>query len=84
MIGTVCFVMNAFPVRVQKWFSRIAKDLARIYVLQWLIIMWVMYALMELILGIEFTVPITILTGFCVLVASTLLARVKPFSQLKV
>jgi uncharacterized membrane protein len=83
MIGTGYFVMNAVPVGVQEWFSRIAKDLVRIYILQWLIIMWVMYALMKLILGVEFTVPITILTGFCVLVSSTLLARVKPFSQLK-
>lgn len=56
----------------------------RIYVLQWLIITWVISLLLEEIIGLEFGVNATILVGLCVLVASVLLARVKPFSKMKV
>ncbi len=83
-VGVGYFIMNIFPESLQNAISRIAADLMRIYVLQWLIITWVIRLLLEEIIGLEFGVNATILVGLCVLVASVLLARVKPFSKMKV
>ena len=83
-IGVGYFLMNIFPEGLQKQISRIAADLMRIYVLQWVLITWIISALMQQILGIQFDTTATVIAGVCVLVASVLLARVKPFSKMKI
>ena len=49
-----------------------------------IIITWIISLLLEELLGIEFNTATTIIAGVIVLLASILLARVKPFSDMKI
>ena len=82
-IGVGYFLMKVFSESIQNEVSRIAGDLMRIYVVSWIIITWIISLLLEELLGIEFNVTLTIIAGVITLLASILLARVKPFSNLK-
>lgn len=84
IFGIGHFVMPLLFEWLKKQITRIASDLMRIYVLQWLIITWIVNALVQEILGVEYTVTTIVIAGLCVLIASVLLARVKPFSKMKI
>ena len=83
-IGVGYFLMKIVSESVQRETSRIAADLMRIYVISWIIITWIISLLLEELLGIEFNTATTIIAGVIVLLASILLARVKPFSDMKI
>lgn len=83
-IGVGHFLMNICSEKVQNETSRIAADLMRIYVVSWILITWILSLLLEELLGMEFTVATTVIAGVCILLASILLVRVKPFSDMKV
>jgi len=82
--GVGYFLTQVFPVGLNKEISRIASDLMRIYVAQWILITWIVNALVQQIIGVQYTVTTITIAGVCVLIASILLARVKPFSKLKI
>ena len=77
-------LMQVFPEGLKKEISRIASDLMRIYVAQWILITWIVNALVQQIIGVQYTVTTIMIAGVCVLVASILLARVKPLARLKI
>lgn len=62
--------------------KRCASDVVRIYLLQWFFVIWVFAALLGAVLGVRFTLGTTLLFGAATVVASILLARVKPFSKI--
>jgi uncharacterized membrane protein len=85
MSAGIChFLLRSAPRSITAQVTRCASDVLRIYLLQWFFVIWVLFCLMEHILGIHFTLLTTILSGIFITVASILLARVKPFSKFKI
>ncbi len=81
--GLCHFVMRRADGRVARQVTRSAADVLRIYLLQWFFVIWVLFCLLEQVLGIRFNETATLLSGVVITVASFLLARVKPFAKIK-
>ena len=82
--GICHFLLRGAPRGITDQVTRCASDVLRIYLLQWFFVIWVLFCLMGNILGIRFTPAMTLLSGIFTAVASFLLARVKPFSRIKI
>ena len=82
--GISHFLLRRAPRRVTAQITRSASDVLRIYLLQWFFVIWIIFALMHQILGIRFTQGMTLAAGVLIFIASVLLARVKPFSRIRI
>ncbi len=82
-MGIGCFLLRNAPAGLVRQVVRIASDVQRIYLLQWLIIIWIIAALLVNVLHVPFTNYTLTLAGFGVLLASVYLARVRPFSKIR-
>lgn len=83
-VGLSHFLLRKASSRIAGRVTRCASDVLRIYLLQWFFVIWIMFCLMEHILGLRFTEVTTLLFGLFTTVASFLLARLKPFARFKV
>ena len=82
--GLSHFLLRRAPRRITAGVTRCASDVLRIYLLQWFFVIWILFALMEQILGIRFTQGASLLAGVLIFLASVLLARIKPFSKIRI
>ena len=82
--GISHFLLRRAPRRLTAQITRCASDVLRIYLLQWFFVIWIIFALMHQVMDIRFTPETTLLAGVLVFVASVLLARVKPFSRIRI
>ena len=64
--------------------TRICADLTKIYIAQWIIIMWVVRALMSDYLDLRLDMWWLLLVGIVILLLSIGWSRVKPLSKLKI
>ena len=81
--GIGFFLLRNAPAGLVRQLVRIASDVQRIYLVQWLLIIWVIAALLVNVLHIPFTDLTLTLAGFVVLLASVFLARIRPFSKIR-
>lgn len=81
--GIGYFLLRNASAGLVRQIVRIASDVQRIYLLQWLIIIWIIAALLVNVLHVPFTDYTLTLAGFGVLLASVYLARVRPFSKIR-
>ena len=81
--GIGYFLTRKAPEAVNRFFVRTARNLPRIYILQWILTIWIIAVLLVRILHVPFTDLTLTLAGLLVLVASVWLARSKPFLKLK-
>ena len=77
------FLLKKAPAGIRREITRCASDVLRIYLIQWFFVIWIFFFLMGHVLGIPRTPAVTLVSGLVAIVASTLLARVKPFSRIR-
>jgi len=78
------FIAKYTPDAAMKSVTRICNDLTKIYVAQWIVIMWLVRAFMTEYMGWELSIGWLFVVGLVILVLSIGWARVKPLSKLKI
>ena len=82
---SVChFVALVLPQRLMQGVTHICADMTKIYIAQWIIIIWVVRAVMTEYLGLRLDMWWLLLVGIVILLLSIGWARVKPLSKLKI
>lgn len=82
---SVChFVALVLPQRLMQGVTRISADLTKIYIAQWIIIIWLVRAVMSEYFGLRLDISWLLLVGVVILLLSIGWARVKPLSKLKI
>lgn len=84
IVGICHLVTRSLSDAARGSIKRCASDVLRIYLIQWLFVIWIFAALLGAILGVHFSLGTTLLFGAATVVASILLARVKPFSKIDI
>ena len=77
------FIAKYMPDGLMHVVTRICSDLTKIYIAQWIIIMWVVYAFMTDYMDWQLPVGWLFVVGVVVLLLSIGWARLKPLSKLK-
>lgn len=77
-------LLNRILPTAERFSQRLASDLTKIYIAQWLLIKWFVDALMTNYLGLTFGPWESLGIGIVVLVLSVLCSRLKPLSLLKI
>ncbi len=78
------FIAKVMTDNLMQSVTRICNDLTKIYVAQWIIIMWLVRGFMTEYMGWELSIGWLFVVGLGILVLSIGWARVKPLSKLKI
>jgi len=78
------FLLKTVPEGIRRQVTRCASDVLRIYLIQWIFVIWVFFCLAQHVLGISFPPGATLASGVVIAAASILLARTKPFSRIRI
>lgn len=78
------FIAKVMSDNLMQSVTRICNDLTKIYVAQWIIIMWLVRGFMTEYMGWELSIGWLFVVGLVILVLSIGWARVKPLSKLKI
>ena len=78
------FVALVLPQRLMQGVTRTCADLTKIYIAQWIIIIWAVRAVMTEYFGLRLDMWWLLLVGIVILLLSIGWARVKPLSKLKI
>ena len=77
------FLVQKMPEKLMKTVTGICADLTKIYIAQWLIIMWVVRAIMTDCMELQLGQWGLLVVGIIILLLSIRWARIKPLSKLK-